>query len=502
MIRHIKSVPALLIFLVFCMTHTFAQDSLVGGDIRVEGAILSTHVPFWMRADQYGSIPYPNSSGSVIGGIHKYFDTANVPLFDWGGGLEVRANLGPRAHATIIEAYLKGAFSIFELRAGRYKSSMGLADSSLSTGSFAESGNALPIPRVTMSIPEYYTIPILGRVLAFKGSFGFGLIGKTPNQYGPEGPVHDTVTTYFHQASFYGRLGGDDWRLHLYGGFNHQVYFGDEKRVWGSSWNLSNIKEVLYVVTGKTWNYSKVGNHLGSIDLGLQYDFDGLSLFLYRQNFYDEGALFHLANLRDGLHGLRLTNTSEESGGFRWRKILFEYLCSTNQAGYPWSKYTPSGDEDYYNNYEYAEGWSYKGLALGNPLFTTRQDIRAGLPQDPKEYFSNNRILAFHGGIECSVNTLDITAKLTWSKNYGTFPTSIYGGSTGRDYYPPQYGIFPEVNELSAFLMVTKTFENGYKLGCAIAVDKGQLLYNSSGIILKLSKSFIGSYKKPSLYNE
>lgn len=497
-----KSFLALLIFLAFCMSHARAQDSLIDAELRVEGALLSGHVPFWMRANQFGSIPYPNTSGSVIGSVHKYFDKENTPLFDWGGGLEVRVNQGPQAKATIIEGYLKGAFSVFEVKAGRYKSTMGLADSSLTTGSFAESGNSLPIPRIVVSIPDYFTIPILGRVLAFKGNFGFGVIGNAPNQYGTNGPFHDTLMTYFHEASFYGRFGKDSWRLHLYGGFNHEVYFGDEKRVWGKQWNLTPLKEVWDVVIGKTWNNSKIGNHLGSIDLGMSYDFDGLSLFLYRQNFYDEGALFHLANLRDGLHGLRLTNTSEVSDGFRWKKILFEYLCSTNQAGYPWSKYTPSGDEDYYNNYEYAEGWSYKGLALGNPLFTTRKDVRAGLPQDPTEYFSNNRILAFHLGLECSVNTLDITTKLTYTRNYGTFPTSIYGGSTGRQFYPPLYGIFPEVNEFSAFLMVSNTFANGFKLGCALAADKGNLLYNSSGIILKLSKTFIGSYRKPSLYND
>jgi hypothetical protein len=500
MTSYMKSRLSLLIFLVFFVTAALAQDSTVSAEIRVEGTLISgDHVPFWLRANQYGSVPYGNGSGTVIGGLHKYYNSEDKPLFDWGGGLEVRADMGSQARATIIEGYLKGAFSIFELKVGRSKSTVGLVDTSLSTGSFAVSGNALGIPKAEISIPEYYTIPILGGALAFKGSFGFGLIGKVPIQYG-NGP--DSLYTYYHQASFYGRLGADDWRVHLFAGFNHQVFFGGEKEIWKHQWNLSTFKTLEYVALGKTWNSSKIGNHLGSIDLGVSYDFDGLRVFMYRQNFYDEGALFHLANIRDGLNGISVTNTSDPTDGFRWNKVLLEFLCSTNQAGYPWSKFTKSGDEDYYNNYEYAQGYSYKGMGLGNPLMTTRNDIRSGLPQDPHQYFNNNRVLALHLGFDCSVNTLEITSKLTYSKNYGTFTTSIYGGSTGHQRTPPQHGIFPEVNEMSAYLMVSNTFENGFKLGCAIAVDRGDLLYNSSGIILKLSKTFFGSYRRPSMYND
>jgi Capsule assembly protein Wzi len=481
------------------------QDSLVSADIRAEGSLLSSRVPFWLRADQHGSIPLANASASFIGGVHKLYNTTDNPWIDWGGALEVRANTGPTSQVTIIEGYLKMALSVFEIKAGRTKDAMGLMDSSLSSGSFSVSGNALGIPKAEISIPQYYTIPIFDGLFAIKGNFGFGLIGKTPVQYSLSGqslPDSQSLDTYFHQKSFYGRLGKDSWRVHLFAGFNHQVFWGQENKVWGKVWDLSSWQTLKDVVFGKTWNNSKVGNHLGSIDLGMQYDFEGFRVFLYRQNFYDEGALYHLANIRDGLNGISITGIPTEPGGFTFRKAVLEFLCSTNQAGYPWSIRTKSGDEDYYNNYEYTRGWSYKGLALGNPLFTTKEDIRSNLPQDPKQYFSNNRILALHAALECSINTLEITSKLTFSKNKGTFSTSVYGASTGNHFDPPRYGIFPEVDEFSGYLMISNSFENGYKLGVALAVDKGSLLYNSSGIIVKLSKSFYGSYRKASMYND
>ena len=34
------------------------------------------------------------------------------------------------------------------------------------------------------------------------------------------------IGTYLHQKSLYGRFGKPEWKLKLYGGFNHQVIVG------------------------------------------------------------------------------------------------------------------------------------------------------------------------------------------------------------------------------------------------------------------------------------
>jgi hypothetical protein len=47
-------------------------------------------------------------------------------------------------------------------------------------------------------------------------------------------------------------------------------------------------------------------------------------------------------------------------------------MNSKSQGGEPDAKITPSGDEDYYNNYLYERGWTYHGENLGNPLFTSK----------------------------------------------------------------------------------------------------------------------------------
>jgi len=480
----------LTLLLGLIVIRSAAQTGLVNGSLQVQGIAATAHnTPFWFRSNQFGSIPLPGSSASVIGAIHMDYDTAHSRLMDWGASLEVRGDMGEKARATLIEGYGKLRVSIFELKAGRIKEIMGLVDTTLSSGAFAVSGNALGIPKVEVSIPEYFQLPWFGRLFAFKGNFAQGWIGEVPVQYKHlDSNIH--IYAWWHQKSFYVRLGKPSWRLKLYGGINHQVYWGQENKVFGKGYNLSNWRTYWDVVTVRTYNNSKVGKHLGSADMGLTYDWDNTRLFLYHQFFISEGALAHLANLRDGLSGISLTNLADEQRLFHWSKLLFEFFCSKNQAGYPWSRYTPSGDENYYNNYEYAEGWSYNGLALGNPFISTRTSTRAGLPDDPQDYFNNNRVVAFHLGVQGAVDKWYFTVKLSYSMNYGTFGTSIYGHSTGRLYVPPKYGIWQEVSQLSSFLEVKKDLGGGYSIGCLGALDQGKLLNNSGGVILKLSRTF------------
>src|SRR5690606_204110 len=119
-----------------------------------------------------------------------------------------------------------------------------------------------------------------------------------------------------------------------------------------------NFQTFIYAITGKVYETkiipsSKIGNQLGSIDIGAENDFKSTNFLIYRQNIYDVGALSKLANIMDGLNGIRLENKKMTPAGrtFQWKTILFEFLYTKNQAGELWSKYTRSGDEDYYNNY-------------------------------------------------------------------------------------------------------------------------------------------------------
>jgi Capsule assembly protein Wzi len=457
----------------FSFVNSYAQINNISYDLNSSASFITPgHIPFWLRSNQFGSVPLDNASLGLIGAIHKGYDTEKKRIIDWGAAVEGRANIGNKSNLILIEGYAKLRISVFEIRAGRSREIMGLCDSSLSSGAFAVSGNALGIPKVQICIPEFYTLPIFGKLLAFKGNFAHGWIGKTPMNTGDN---ILQIETYLHQKSLYGRFGKPEWKWKLYGGFNHQVLWGNEKQSYGPGYAFSPLKTYLYVIRGGTYidGYTRLGDHLGSIDLGFEYVFSNVRLLAYRQNLYDAGALYYLANIRDGLNGLSLVNLRYRHEGFQWKKMLIEVFYTKSQGGETWSVPRPSGAEDYYNHYQYVQGWSYKGIGIGNPFITPGYSTREGFTG--YEYFNNNRVIAFHFGYEGCFKEWEFVLKTSYSLNYGTYSN---------------IGLFGEKKQFSAYLDASRELKNGLRVGVTGAFDVGELYYNSMGVLFNVSKTF------------
>ncbi len=473
--------------------HAKSQDGMYSCHIETMGTYTTPgSVPFWFRSNQFGSVPLDKSSASLVGSFHKEYSISNPHLLDWGFGLEERGNLGYCTNYSLIEGYGKIKLWVFEFRGGRSKEIMGLCDTSLTSGAWSLSGTALGIPKIELRIPEFYTLPFFNDLLAFKGNFSHGWVGEVPVYY--KGEIHN-VYTWLHEKSLYGRFGKPEWRLKFYGGFNHQVFWGNEKKYHGDIYELSNEETYWKVLTGGSYGndsilYTRAGNQLGSIDLGIEYRFNTVRLFAYHIFVYDIGAMAYLENLADGISGLSITNLKTLSGIAQWKKILFEFMYTKNQAGEMWSGYTASGDENYFNNFYYREGWSYQGKSLGNPFITPKTLTRTDLPCDPIDYFNNNRVVLLHLGIEAILFNCNIEIKASYSFNYGTFGTSEAGHSLGDTHYPPSYGLFGEKEQFSTYLSISRELIKGFSINLKTAMDKGELYYNSYGLILGASKTF------------
>src|SRR5690606_16239703 len=458
----------------------------------------------WMRSNQFGSVPAAGLSNSWIGSVYKTYKKPHDPndfsSVDWGLDVQTRINLAERTSAQLIEGAIKAKWWIFEGRAGRSKDVIGLnGDTTLSSGNFAVSGNALGIPKLEIRIPDYYRLPFWNGLISVKGNFAHGWVGRravyrrastTPL----EGP---RVNSFYHQKSLYGRIGKEGHKLHLYGGINHQAYWGHERKVYGDAFKLSEIESFFYVLFGRRYyepgiGSSKIGNQLGSIDMGLSYDFSSIRIVGYRQSFYDVGAISKLANIRDGLNGLTVENLKYRKGDsndWAWKKITMEFFYSKDQAGYPWSKTTASGDEDYYNNAYYIEGWSYKGMGMGNPLVIPAIDAKDGQVSNPLKYFISNRVSALHVGTELGVLGTNISLKATYARHHGNFSTSQWGGSLGKNFHEP-YGLFVPVNQFSTYLNANRNLKQGYSLRVVFAADYGKMLNNSVGGYVSFAKQW------------
>ncbi|WP_129715167.1 capsule assembly Wzi family protein [Pedobacter sp. SYP-B3415] len=469
---------------------TLAQnDSLNRYDYNIElraGATSNDQVPFWLRTNQYGSRPSAGASGGLIFGIrHRYATDSIKKTIDWRMNFESRLNIGRENEFQIIEANIEMRASIFELSLGRSRDLVGIADSTLSSGSFSISGNARGIPKLELSIPTYWTLPFANKWLAIKGDFSYGYMG----QYDifTRTPRYDREHVFSHQKSFYLRIGKPGKRWALSGGFNHNVQFGAEKNQ-DPNWGLSGFETLWYVANGQMYRGSKVGNHQGSIDQAIDYDFENVHVMAYHQFFYEVGGLIHFNNLKDGLFGISLRN-KRRSSEWGWNKAVIELFTSKSQGGELDAKMTPSGDEDYYNNYLYFQGWTYQGENLGNNFLTNAKYIRQDLPHRDKEYIKNNRIYLVHLGLDGYYKSWNAQIKTSFSRNFGTYAISPEGTTTGpnRVIGPPPY--FSAVNQFSGYLELNRDIKRlGVNVGGAVAVDRGGLLYNSVGGYLKISK--------------
>jgi hypothetical protein len=343
-------------------------------------------------------------------------------------------------------------------------------------------------------VRDFWTIPWFGELFAFKGNFSHGWMGDVQMRRWFDDSDTVLIKTYLHQKSFYGRFGKPSWKVKVFGGFNHQVTWGNESDFYTRDFYLSPIETFGYILTGKRYNsgfieQTRLGNHIGSLDIGLEYQFTNAEVFIYRQNFYEGGALSKLANIQDGLNGLRLINKKQSESHLKWSKILLEILYTVNQAGEPWSPEYGSLYEGYYNHGEYIEGWSYEGAALGTPFISTVNDVRSGLPAGPEEYFINNRVMAIHLGLEGTIVDVSYILKTSWSENYGTYWTTDEDQSTGLP-DPGSYGLFGIQRQVSALLEVNRNIAERINIGLVGAFDSGSLLSNSSALFIKASYKF------------
>ena len=461
-----------LVFIAFSLWCN-GQSALFEANVEAQASVTGKNVPFWIRSNQFGNIPLSGTSGSFLAGAQKNYHTKDKKFLDWGASLQARANVGKKAEFILLEGYGKIRLGIVELRAGRSRETFGLADTLLSSGNFAVSGNALGIPKLQISIPEFYRLPFAGKFFSIKGNYAHGWLGNVPIQF-PYRQV-DKAKTYFHQKSLYLRLGKPDAKTNFYLGLNDNVLWGNNKNIFSKNeFTLTPWQEYTYVVLSKKFEYSQVGNHLGTVDLAVDHQFSQSKVRLYHQSYFDKDALKHFANVSDGLTGISITRNTE-SAAFNVSRIVFEFLYTKNQAKNSVTNLQLLGYEDYYNNYIYTEGWSYKSVGLGTPFITSRNEVRNEIPKVANEYFSNNRVLAFHTGMQGSFGKWDLTTKLSYSMNYGTYSTEKS---------------FEKKSQFSGYVETSRDIGSKLYLGITAAVDAGNLLHTSAGLLISLKKKF------------
>lgn len=478
----IRKLLALSFTFVICVNNSFSQNLLSNTKYQLEaGTYLSTSgiTPFWLRSNQYGTVPLSSPILTFRGSAHKEYDSTKndnqrLKKFGYGYGFWGVANVGKQSGLLLPEAYLKVRYGAFEFYGGRRREIMGLVDTTLTSGSYIWSGNALPMPKLQISIPNYTSIIGHG-LISVKGTYAHGWFNN-------DRPF--TKHVKLHQKSFYARLGKDNWKIRMYAGFNHNVQWGGESPFYSINGKLPDgFKNYLFAVTGKRgaiqntpensdFDANRVGNHLGTIDIGMDIKLANADLFLYRQNIYEDGSLFFLNNIADGLNGvsIKLKNTKII------KKIGFEYLNTTSQGGnvFAFLNGEPPqlrGADSYFSNAQFADGWTYKNAILGTPFI---QNYYLNFKLNGY-YIENNRIKLFNISAVGNLNKyLSYRFLSSLSTNYGT-----YNDPTDKS-----------LKQVSTILSISKSnfYFKKTILTLGFAFDTGSLYTNSFGTCISLIK--------------
>lgn len=442
-------------------------------------------LPFWMQANQFGVLPKTAPSGTIRLGAQKIWNlSASDEESHWkfGAAIEAVGNTGSPAGGILPQANASLRFKNWELFVGRRKQWVGLADSTMGSGSYAWSGNALPIPKIQFGTTKFVNVPLTKGWVAFNAFYSEGLFEK-------KRPV--TSNLRLHQKMLYIRLGKESSRLKLYGGLNHQVQWGGQSPyLTAESNNLPNgFKNYLNMITGALGgegaevthfdSTSRIGNHLGSIDMAAEIETYGVSIFLYRQFIYEDGTLFYMQALKDGLNGIRIRRKNSYGAGFEVTEGVFEFLYTKDQGGDEFIIGDPlkRGIDNYFNNQQVRDGWSYHIRTIGTPFIPPSADTKWKYPVYADNHTSNNRVLSVHMGLRGTIaQRIHWYTKLSYSNNSGAYLAPFT----------------PSANQFSGLLAFQShlNFLGGATLKGSLAADIGKLYPTTYGFSLGLRKDF------------
>ncbi|MCK8495468.1 capsule assembly Wzi family protein [Spirosoma sp. RP8] len=472
------------------------NETPVNGFIETGGFVVNGAMPFWFRANQSGIVPLSGSTGQLRMGLYR--DNYRVDRrdslirpknIDWGYGFEVVGNTGQQNQLILPEGYLGVRWKQFEIYAGRRRGMVGLVDTLLTSGSYAWSGNALPIPKIQIGTIGYVPIGLTKGFVAINAFFNHGWFSS--------GFVRNS---YLHQKAIYVRLGKPTAKVNLYFGGNQEVQWGGFAPslvgVPGLSDNMdgrfaSDLDAFYRVITATSGTGyvppqgvisidqgNRIGNHLGSFDGGIELKMKGYKVFAYRQNLYETGALFYLTNITDGLHGIRIQRSQPNRRPFSVDRFLLEFFNSKSQGGPEFVIDDPQrrGRNNYFNHSQYQDGWTYQGRTIGTPFLTARGEANPSLPQNYP--ITNNRVSLWHMGLAGKIGQqVNWLTKLSYSQNYGTYDFPYPAGT----------------NQLSVLLMLNASVQlpvlKSCQLNSSFGLDTGNLLPNSYGCYFGVRKA-------------
>lgn len=460
-----------LVLLIYFSSSADSQSIKIPQYSVETGAVLSggKQTPFWLMSDQYGLVTPDKFNGYIRLGLKTNLTSGKKIDYDYC--LDIIDRQGSSANKLYLnQAYLRVKLRAVNFQVGSMEEKFGNQDSSISSGGLLWSGNARPMPKISILIPEYTPVPFTKGFLEFKAGISHGWFGD--NQY-----VKDS---WLHHKYFYLQLGGK-LPVHVNYGFHHFVQWGGvstDPAIGKLPHTFNDFFKVLFARTGdesafSDENLNALGNHLGSHNFGLIADLPKIKVSFYWQTIIEDSSGLVLRNIKDGIWGIsiRSKNMDRIVNGF-----VYELINTTDQSG-PIDSYWIDkglwaiGNDDYFDNRIYKFGWTYKNMVIGTPFITSPLISDSNIMG---RNISNNKVLVHHIGVEGKYKNMKYRLLGTYYLNYGTnnFPF---------DPVIPQYSFMLE----SKFVNLLPW---GLSMSLMAGIDHGRLYGNNIGMRISLMK--------------
>src|SRR5208283_781555 len=149
--------------------YVFAQNILSPEFLVETGSSVSMgrETPFWLISNQYGLLTPNKDNEWIKAGVHKTLSPQRKIDFDYA--LELINRTDGQNLLYLHQAYVRLKLYFIHFQGGCLEEKFGDQDSSLSSGGLLWSGNARPMPKISLMVPYYTPVPYTSGFVTFKG---------------------------------------------------------------------------------------------------------------------------------------------------------------------------------------------------------------------------------------------------------------------------------------------------------------------------------------------
>ena len=450
----------LLYLIPFCSLQSQTKD--VSYTIHSSAGLSSdTKLPFWLVANQYGSVP-DSDYGLLNTSVFKTYDAPDKN-FDTSYKASATGFIAQENKLLLNELYLGVRFKNIILDLGAKNDAIAWHNLSSSNGSIIKSINARAMPGINIKTNNFITLPFATSWLEVNANFAHYFMDDT----------RFVDNTNLHHKSLYikSRLSPT---FEIIAGLDHYAQWGGTSPQYGAQ--PSSIKDYIKVVFGAeggdsaTQNdqFNALGNHVGAYLLQFNYNKENIGFNFYYSHPFEDTSGREMTNWQDGLYGLFVDFKKNKS---LVNSVLLEFTHTKNMSNDPVSI---SGPDNYFNNSIYKSGWTYHGNTIGSPYFTPKPLDENGITSGV--IVGDNRFAAFNIGANGYLKWLPYRVLLSHTTYYGWF---------GQEYDPNPY----QFSGILDIVIPQDKFNLPFEVAASFAFDAGSYRPQNFGAFLSIKKT-------------